>query len=156
MNRILLACNAILALFLVIRLLNTGAPAIAAEKVAAWRAEDLRLVASDAAQLADLLSPADGTSKSPTFLMHLGAEVASAPLSTTPVDLGLVSEPQLELVTAWQSSSILRVAVQSALLPATRYELRFQRELQSLDGRVLPAGTAVPLFTPNATLRAAS
>ncbi len=153
LNRILLACNAILALFLVIRLLNTGAPAIAAEKVAAWRAEDLRLVAADAAQLADLLSPADGTSKSPTFLMHLGAEVASAPLSTTPVDLGLVSEPQLELVTAWQSSSILRVAVQSALLPATRYELRFQRELQSLDGRVLPAGTAVPLFTPNATLR---
>lgn len=150
MNRILLVCNAILALLLAIRLANTGSPAIAAEKVAVWRAEDLRLIASD---VVELKVSEDAAAVPHTFLLHLGAEVAPAPLSTAPVDVGLVSEPQLELVTAWQSSSILRVHVQSQLLPATRYDLRFQRELHSLDGRVLPAGSAVALTTPNVTLR---
>jgi alpha-2-macroglobulin len=159
LNRILLVCNAILALLLAIRLVNTGSPALAADKPAPWCAEDLRLVAAEFADLVDAVDrPRPGgilpAKVEPTiFLLHLGAEVAPAPLSSSPVEIGLVGEPQLELVTAWQSSSILRVAVQSQLLPATNYQLRFSRELESLDGRTLPAGSAVALTTPNVQLR---
>jgi len=141
LQRILLVCNAVLALFLVIRLADTASVSAAAGPAAAWSAAALRTVA--------LPSAPDGASPVPRrFLLHLGADVVAPPLPPDPVELGIVAEPALEFSTVWHSSRTLLVRAMHEPLPATNYRLRFTRELRALDGQVLPVGSSVPLTTP--------
>lgn len=145
--------NAVMALLLVLRFVETARPALAAQgRYPEWRAADLRVV--DTVRVAGFPSPAPAPAKEPReLLLHIGAEVVAAPVPAAPVDLGLQAEPRLELTTVWQSSSILRVLVMGEPLPATAYVLRFTKELQALDGRVLPAGASVVWATPTVAIR---
>ena len=152
--RILIACNAILALVLAIRLAGTGSPALAGTvSTRTWSAADLRVVGSLRSSAAVAAESRASELLLPELLLHLGADVATLPLVSAPVDLGLVAVPPLELTTSWQASDVLRVRALGQVLPATVYKLQFQRDLKALDGRLLAAGTSVAFTTRNIGLR---
>lgn len=144
--RILVVCNAILALFLAIRLAETGTTAAAAASASHLRAQDLRVISLPP----NAERPAGAVPRE--FLLHLGAEFVVPNAAPSPVDVGLVAEPPLDLTTVWQAGSQLRVLVRGAAAPATDYRLQFTREMTSLDGTILPAGTAIVWATPDAAI----
>jgi len=159
-QRILLFCNAVLALLLVLRWVDGGAPVQAAvrSEVAGeppWREDQLRLL-----PLAETPQQRRASSRQPgqQWLLHLGVaagpEAAQLPLPqpVEPVELGLLAEPAVPLACYWESSVALRVVAMEPLRPATSYRLRFRDGLTARDGRRLPPGSGVVWTTPGAEL----
>jgi uncharacterized protein YfaS (alpha-2-macroglobulin family) len=160
MQRILLFCNAVLALLLVLRWVDGGAPVRAAMReeaaaVAAWREDQLRLVPCSTAV------PWSGEARRPAgqqWLLHLGVaaapehDAAVARRSPEPVEVGLVAEPALALACFWDGAEVLRIQALEPLRPATNYRWQFRDALVARDGRRLPAGSGVVFATPGAEL----
>lgn len=176
MQRILLFCNAVLALLLVLRWVDGGQPVQAAmrsgaasaadaEHASAWREGQLRLLpVADTSQRrrastrqAGQQSPHQQSSHQ-QWLLHLGvaagpaSAAAALPLPADPVDVGLVAEPAVALACYWERPEVLRVVALEPLRPATSYRLQFRDGLRAADGRQLPPGSGVVWVTPGAEL----
>ncbi|MBK8097245.1 MAG: hypothetical protein IPK26_09060 [Planctomycetes bacterium] len=150
MNRILLVCNAILALILAIRVANPERVAHAATPVAgkpAWSAADLRLLPGAKAERAD--------PRWRTLLLDFGTDVAAEPLPTGSQDLGLRFEPAVDFAATWRTRRTLQLFVPGGLSPARRFHLHLSQTVTAADGRRLPAGTTVAIDTPTVRLESA-
>ena len=142
MNRLLLACNALLALFLAIQLVNGGHDAVAGERdEATWSARDMRVVL-ESAQLSRLLAGAP-ESGDRSLVVDLGAELPGFNGKQTPLELGLRLEPARDFACFQIAPQQLRLVLSQPLPPARRFSLHFGRELVAADSRKLPAGTVL-------------
>jgi hypothetical protein len=147
MQRILLACNAILALLLAIRLAQTGAPVLAANSSAAWSAADLQV---------EPIVEGHGARAVRELLVDLGADVGPAAAAADPVDLGLRLDPMGGGTCYWNSLRTVRLVAPDWLAPARRYRVVLERPLVALDGRRLAAGVIREFSTPGARLQHAA
>ncbi len=134
MNRVLLIVNALLALFLFVRALQS--PVVAATNPVALAADAM------------LVEPRYGSDGRATELVvHFGADLGPTQTAGEPLELGLRLDPPRPVLTAWRTPRSLAVLPATPLPRAGRYSLVFAQELAN-GGHRVAAGTVVPFTTP--------
>ncbi|GAB4139809.1 MAG: alpha-2-macroglobulin [Planctomycetota bacterium] len=145
MNRILLACNAVLALLLAIRLADLGMPAHAGE--------------SEGGQAARILVEReaipggfpDGRVRS--LLLDFGRDTFDE-VTAEPVDLGIELEPRCSFACFKTSRRTARIVFSDPLPPGRLFHVHFGREIEAPGGSGIPAGTAISFESGRQSLRA--
>lgn len=133
MNRLLLAGNVLLAVFLVFRISVSEPAAQAAERE--WTVAAMRAIVGD------------------DIVVDLGAELPGAGDDREPLDLGLRLEPMRDFVCYRISPRQLRLVPGKPLPPARRFHLHFGSRLVAEDGRTLAAGSMLAFETARQSVR---
>lgn len=133
MNRVLLVVNALLALFLLVRALQS--PVAAASRVATLE---------DRVRVEPEYGP-DGRARA--LLVELGADLGPAQATGEPVDLGVQLDPPQPALTTWRTPHSLVVVPATPLPRARSGSVVFARDLTRGE-RAIAAGTVVRFATP--------
>lgn len=136
MNRFLLVVNAALALFLLVRALQSPSEALASP---------VREIAAAKIQVTPEFA-ADG--RASALLVDLGADLGPAVARGEPVSLGVRLDPPQPVLTSWRTPRLLSVVPATPLPRARRYGLVFGETIGDAERGRIAAGTVVGVTTP--------
>lgn len=136
MNRLLLVVNAALALFLLVRALQSPVAAAAATA---------REIAAASLQVTPEFT-ADG--RTSALVVDVGADLGPAGARGEPVQLGVRLDPPQPVLTSWRTPRLLAVVPATPLPRARRFGLVFGDAVGDAERGRIAAGTVVGFTTP--------